>query len=116
VESAASDGYDLAIMDLQMPEMDGLEAVKRLRDKEKRTGMHLPIIAVTAHAMKGDRELCLAVGMDDYVSKPVRPQQLIAVVEALAVFSRPAVPSDGGHQDAEAVAPSGQTEVEVSCV
>ena len=83
IESAGPNGYDLAIMDVQMPEMDGLEATALLRESEKGTGAHLPIIAVTAHAMKGDRELCLAAGMDDYISKPLRAQDLTGALDAL---------------------------------
>jgi CheY-like chemotaxis protein/HPt (histidine-containing phosphotransfer) domain-containing protein len=68
--------FDLVLMDLQMPEMDGLEATRRIRQHERETGGHVPILAMTAHAMKGDREVCLQAGMDGYVSKPVRPQEL----------------------------------------
>ncbi|HEX4424712.1 MAG TPA: response regulator, partial [Terriglobales bacterium] len=69
---AASEKFDVAFMDVQMPEMDGLAATAAIREKEKATGAHLPIIAMTAHAMKGDRERCLQAGMDGYVSKPLR--------------------------------------------
>jgi CheY-like chemotaxis protein len=68
-------------MDVQMPEMDGLEATSTLREKEKTTGHHQIVIAVTAHAMKGDRERCLANGMDNYLSKPIQPQELDEVLE-----------------------------------
>ena len=72
--------YDLIFMDVQMPEMDGFEATAAIRRKERETGGHIPIIAMTAHAMKGDRERCLEAGMDDYVSKPIQPQGLIEVI------------------------------------
>ncbi len=72
--------YNLVLMDVQMPGIDGLEATRAIRRKEKETGGHIPIIAMTAHAMKGDRERCLKAGMDDYISKPVRPQSLAQTI------------------------------------
>ena len=82
--------FDLVIMDVQMPEMDGLEATAAIRAKEKQTGAHLPIIAMTAHAMKGDRERCLEAGMDKYVSKPIRAKQLFDVIEeTVGGFAKP---------------------------
>jgi len=70
-------------MDLQMPEMDGLAATVALRKKEmeRGSGRHQPVIALTAHAMKGDQERCMAAGMDGYLSKPIRPQELYEVLE-----------------------------------
>ena len=77
--------FDLVLMDVQMPTMDGLEATRLIRDREKENGGHLPIIAMTANAMKGDRESCLEAGMDEYVSKPLHPQELFdAMARALA--------------------------------
>ena len=72
-----------------MPEMDGFEATKLIREKEKANGAHLPIIALTAHAMQGDKERCLAVGMDGYVSKPVKLEELFSVVESLLQRNSP---------------------------
>jgi signal transduction histidine kinase/DNA-binding response OmpR family regulator len=69
--------YDLVLMDVQMPEMDGLEATRLIRQREKETGRHIPIVALTAHAMTGDRERCFRAGMDDYVSKPIRSVELM---------------------------------------
>jgi CheY-like chemotaxis protein/HPt (histidine-containing phosphotransfer) domain-containing protein len=76
--------YDLVLMDVQMPEMDGLEATRRIREAESSsTDRDVPIIAMTAHAMKGDRERCLAAGMNEYLAKPFSPQSLLEVIERL---------------------------------
>ncbi len=85
-----SQGFDVVLMDVQMPEMDGIEATAVIRAQEARTSEHVPIVAMTAHAMKGDREQCLAAGMDDYVAKPIRAEQLFATLERLLGLSRPA--------------------------
>ncbi|MCX5811871.1 MAG: PAS domain S-box protein [Proteobacteria bacterium] len=73
--------YNLVLMDVQMPEMDGFEATGIIRNKEKLNGTHMPIIAMTAHALKGDKERCIEAGMDDYVSKPIQPKELVAAIE-----------------------------------
>lgn len=83
VVATESADYDVVLMDLEMPGMDGLQATRAIRRREQRTGRHLPIIAMTAHAMAGDRQKCLASGMDNYVAKPVRQQELYS---ALARF------------------------------
>jgi CheY-like chemotaxis protein len=70
-------------MDIQMPELDGLETTRCIRERERTTGSHLPIIAMTAYAMKGDREKCLAAGMDEYVPKPVTLERLYNLLERI---------------------------------
>jgi PAS domain S-box-containing protein len=81
LDALEKDTFDLVFMDVQMPVMDGFEATSTIREREKGTGGHQIVIAVTAHAMKGDREQCLAGGMDNYLSKPIRPQDLDEILE-----------------------------------
>ena len=83
VTAVSEDRYDLILMDVQMPEMDGFEATARIREFEEKTGGHTPVIAMTAHAMKGDRERCLAAGMDDYVPKPISSEALLNAIRTL---------------------------------
>ena len=75
--------FDIILMDVQMPEMGGFEATTAIREKERQSGTHVPIIALTAHAMQGDRERCLDAGMDAYLSKPLKPNDLYALIEEL---------------------------------
>jgi CheY-like chemotaxis protein len=83
LEVYEKESFDLILMDVQMPEMDGLEATARIRKKEKQSGRRVPIIALTAHAMQGDRERFLAAGMDDYVTKPIQLDNLLEIIERL---------------------------------
>ena len=80
VAISAKQAFDLILMDVQMPNLDGLEAARCIRSRELATGKHMPIIALTAHAMKGDRERCLEAGMDAYVAKPVQKQELLHIM------------------------------------
>ena len=81
LELVARKKFDLVLMDCQMPEMDGMTATREIRMKEQDQGSHLPIIAMTAHALEGDREKCIAAGMDDYVSKPIQMKLLLTLIE-----------------------------------
>jgi len=83
LEQIAAQAFDVVLMDVQMPELDGLEATAAIREQEKTTGGHLPVVAMTAHAMQSDRQRCLAAGMDGYVSKPININQLVSVVESV---------------------------------
>jgi PAS domain S-box-containing protein len=85
--------FDLVLMDMQMPEMDGFEATATIRTEEKKTGRRLPIIAMTAHAMKGDRERCLECGMDGYVAKPIQPRALFDSIQVLFPAETPMEPT-----------------------
>jgi two-component system sensor histidine kinase/response regulator len=88
VAASERESFDLALMDVQMPEMDGFEATAEIRRREQETGRrHLPIVALTAHALKGDREVCLAAGMDAYMAKPIRALELLALIDELAASS-----------------------------
>lgn len=85
-----SKSFDVVLMDVQMPVMDGLQATREIRQRERKSGRRVPILAMTANAMKGDRDACMEAGMDDYVSKPIESKELFAKVEAFAgVIGKP---------------------------
>jgi len=94
VTNAAERTFDLILMDLQMPEVGGLEATKLIRENEMSSGQHIPIIAMTAAAMKGDKEKCLDAGMDDYLSKPIKSEQLSAMLERFCQTNQQATQGD----------------------
>ena len=97
LENFEKQQFDLVLMDVQMPVMDGFETTAVIRERERRAGTHTPIIALTAHAMKGDRERCLAAGMDGYLTKPLRPQEVLAAIAELTAAvseSEDQAPSD----------------------
>jgi PAS domain S-box-containing protein len=94
--------FDLALMDVQMPELDGLETTAAIRERERTAGGHLPIVALTAHAMKGDAERCLRAGMDAYLAKPLQPRELAAAIEVVlgsgtAAVAAPGADTGGGR-------------------
>jgi len=84
LDALQEEAFDVVLMDVQMPELDGFEATALIRKREQQSGGHVPVIAMTAHAMKGDRERCLEAGMDDYVSKPLQPAELFDRIERVA--------------------------------
>ncbi len=93
LEALEKQSFDVVFMDVQMPEMDGFEATAEIRKREQATGRHQFIVAMTAHAMKGHREMCLEAGMDDYVAKPVRPQEIAVILNRLSAAD-PILPAD----------------------
>ena len=80
ITALENETFDIVLMDVQMPVLDGLEATSAIREKEKETGRHIPIVAMTAHAMKGDREKCLEAGMDCYVTKPIKSEKVFKII------------------------------------
>jgi PAS domain S-box-containing protein len=89
LEALNANAFDVVLMDLQMPDMDGFEATNAIRELEKITGRHIPIVAMTAHAMNGDRERCLSAGMDGYVSKPINQQELLDSIDSVLAKHTP---------------------------
>jgi CheY-like chemotaxis protein/HPt (histidine-containing phosphotransfer) domain-containing protein len=88
------ESFDLVLMDIQMPEMGGFEATAAIRQRERETGSHLPIIALTAHAMRGDRERCLEAGMDGYVAKPIQAVELFKTMRQVLDHQEPRQPAE----------------------
>jgi two-component system, sensor histidine kinase and response regulator len=99
LEALAQRSFDLVLMNVHMPGMDGIEVTTAIREKEKFTGLHQPVIAMTALAMKGDRERCTAAGMDGYLSKPIDLQKLDEVLAVYADRRRSNVDVTVGHDD-----------------
>jgi len=103
VDAAARSRFDVVLMDVQMPEMGGFEATAAIRTAERSSGVRLPIVAMTAHAMKGDKERCLAAGMDDYLTKPLDSKRLCETVERIAGAYAGAPPTADAVADAPAI-------------
>ena len=82
---AEEGGFDLLLLDVHMPELDGFQVVRAIRERERTAGGHLPVIALTARSRKEDRERCLAAGMDDFLTKPIRPAELFAAIDRRGV-------------------------------
>jgi two-component system sensor histidine kinase/response regulator len=97
--------FDLILMDVQMPDMDGLEATIQIRARERRTGGHVPIIAMTAHTMRGDRQRCLDAGMDEYVAKPIRVKRLLETIAGVMAGRTVGVPADAALAAGQAAGP-----------
>ena len=104
VDAVARGHFDAVLMDVQMPDMGGFEATAAIRDREAALGApRLPIVAMTAHAMKGDRERCLAAGMDEYLTKPLDSRRLCQIVEDLSANRRPPAAVEAADESTEAV-------------
>ena len=93
VAAVGREPFDIILMDVQMPVMGGFEATAAIREQEKKSGTRIPIVAMTAHAMKSDRDRCLEAGMDDYLSKPIEPERLFAMIEKITQNSPVAPPT-----------------------
>ena len=106
VSAAAAGGFDVVLMDVQMPEMSGFEATAAIREQDRASGRHTPIVAMTAHAMAGDRDRALAAGMDQYVAKPLRPREVLSAIARAVPIDGPSLPQPGAA-DAAAVDAAG---------
>jgi CheY-like chemotaxis protein len=87
IAACAQSSFDVVLMDVQMPGRDGFSATREIRKRERHTGSHTPIVALTAHALSGDREKCLSVGMDSYLAKPIHAREVVALVERMTGVS-----------------------------
>ena len=103
ISKVEQERFDLVLMDVQMPEMDGLEATRVIREKEGVLGTHIPIMAMTANAMTGDRELCFEAGMDFYISKPIDPQELFVLIEETVAQREPVQDRDTPVQESSPI-------------
>jgi two-component system sensor histidine kinase/response regulator len=109
LEALARGEYDLVLMDVQMPVLGGIEATRRIRERERAGARHTPIVAMTARAMSGDRERCLEAGMDDYVSKPIRSEELFRTIQSVVAATASASSyGDGGVSTESSGAPAGE--------
>jgi len=105
--------FNLILMDVQMPEMSGFEATAAIREREQATGAHLPIIAMTAHAMTGDRERCLEAGMDSYISKPIQANELFKLIAELAPMAKEMAASAQSNENSAEVLNASDTNLVV---
>ncbi|MFP5264479.1 MAG: response regulator [Blastocatellia bacterium] len=100
IAALEAERFDIVLMDIQMPEMNGFEATARIREMERGAGEHIPIVAMTANAIKGDREKCLDAGMDSYISKPIEANEFFRVIESFTAITPPSRHSAGGAEEA----------------
>src|SRR5258708_36730389 len=103
-ERLAVERFDLVVMDIHMPEMNGYQATALIKERQRATGTYIPVVAMTAHAMHGDRERCLAAGMDDYISKPISQDRLAAIIAHVS-------PGRNGAQGQSGTTPAVETAV-----
>jgi PAS domain S-box-containing protein len=109
LEALEQETFDLFLLDVQMPRLDGFQVIEELRRRELGTGRHLPVIALTALSMKGDRERCLDAGMDDYLAKPLRRKELFAAVERALDSGAPQAPGERPQNDGQTPSPTAES-------